>query len=84
MEIKSNYARFLVLIRILVDETRKEEPMSRAKIIRRCEEEGAAMNEQTFSTYLRHMAEGGIIIARKLPPGKDRGSFLYWYERGWI
>lgn len=81
---KSNYARMLVLLRILVDETRRDAPLTMGDILTRCEDEGAPMTDNTFSKYLNCMAEADILISRKLPDGMDKGPFLYWYENGWV
>ena len=83
-QVSSNYARFLVLLRVLVDETRKDEPMSMVDIQKRLQEYGAYLDEKTILRHIEYMEEGGVLIARRLPDKKQRGSYLYWYEDGWV
>ena len=84
MEHKSNFAKAMVLLRILVDETREDAPLSKHQLIKRCEEEGSYLHPKTFDKYVRDMAEGGIVIRRRSEIGKERGANLYWYADGWI
>ncbi len=84
MAYESNFAKALVLLRILVDETREDTPLSKHQLIRRCEEEGCYLHPKTFDKYVRDMADGGIVIRRRVENGKERGANLYWYADGWI
>lgn len=82
--IQSNCARFLTLLRILVDETTEGEPMTKHQLMRRCDDYGCYLTPNTFDKYIKDMAEGGIVIRRRLAEGKQRGDYLYWYADGWI
>lgn len=77
----TNYARFLTFVRILVDETRRDSPLTQNQILSMCEEAGASVTRQTFNSYIRCMAEAGVFIRYKT----DRnGTKHYWYDQGWI
>lgn len=84
MEHKDHYVRFLVLLRVLVNETRKGEPLSRAEIIRRCKEGGAEITEFMFNKDLRRMKEAGIVIRHETEVARMGSRNLYWYDEGWI
>lgn len=80
----SNFARFLTLIRVIVDETRKDSPLTQAEIIRRCERFGVFITPVTFNKYIKEMEQAGIFVERRFKEGKKKGAYLYWYDAGWI
>ena len=85
MEKRSNYAQFLFLIQIIVDNAPKDHPKTKLWILRACEKKyNMYIGERTFDTYIRHMGEGGIVIKHGIPEGCEGGPHVYWYESGWI
>lgn len=85
MEHKSNLGKALVLLHVLVDETREDAPMTKRQLLRRCEDKGGFyLHPKTFDKYIRDMAQGGIIIRRRVDIGKERNAQLFWYADGWI
>lgn len=84
MEIENNHARFLTLLHILVDETTEAEPLSRKQILERCGSAGVHLCDATFYSYLRGMAEGGIVIKHRYAPDVAGRPNVYWYADGWI
>lgn len=80
----SNKAKFLRFVKILVDETTKEAPLSKAQILRRCREEGLTVGIHAFDSHIEDMRQAGIIIKRRHEQNKKSGDYLYWYDAGWI
>lgn len=80
----SSKAKFLRFVRILVDETTKEAPLSRKQIIQKCKEDGFEVTPQVFDDHIEDMRQAGVIIKRRY----DRNEYglynLYWYDEGWI
>ena len=80
----SNKAKFLRFVKVLVDETTKEAPLSRKQILDKCREDGFTVSEQTFDNYIEDMRQAGIIIKRRYGRNEYGLYNLYWYDDGWI
>lgn len=80
----SKKARFLRFVKILVDETTKDVPLSRKQIIQKCEEEGFTVTQQVFDDHIEDMRQAGIIIKRRYGRNEYGLYNLYWYDDGWI
>ena len=83
MELTQN-AAFLLFVKVLVNETTRDEPMTREQIIKQCREEGHCPSRHAFFSYLEDLRQAGIVIGKKPVDGKLRGTMLYWYDDGWI
>lgn len=77
-------AKFLRFVKILVDETTKEAPLSKKQIIQKCREDGFVVYEQTFDDHIEAMRQAGIIIKRRYERNEYGLFNLYWYDDGWI
>ena len=80
----SKKAKFLRFVKILVDETTKEAPLSKREILRRCREEGLTVGIHAFDGHIEDLRQAGIIIQRRHEENKNGGDYLYWYDSGWI
>lgn len=79
----NNKSLLLLFVRILVNETTEENPLSHAQIIERLAREGYWISDSTFRSNIRSMKDAGIII--KSRRDEDRPStYLYWYAEGWV
>ena len=75
----------LRLLKILVNETTEEHPLSEKQIVERCEKEGFVLYQYTFRNNLKILKDAGIRIdRRKDMDGDGWPCFLYWYADGWI
>lgn len=80
----SSKVKFLRFVRILVDETTKEAPLSRKQIIQKCKEDGFEVTQQVFDDHIEDMRQAGIIIKRRYGRNEYGLYNLYWYDDGWI
>ena len=80
----SNKAKFLRFVKIIVDETSKDAPLSKQQIMRKCKEDGIPVTEQTFLNHIEDMRQAGIIVKRRYERKGSVLSNLYWYDEGWI
>lgn len=83
MELNSK-AKFLRFVKILVDETSRDAPLSKREILSRCREEGLVVGINAFDAHIEDMRQAGIIIQRRNVQGDTGGKYLYWYDDGWI
>ncbi len=85
MDRDSNYGRFLNLLHILVDETNKNQRLTKRELLTMFyEQNGTWLHEGTFDNYVSGMNEGGITIKREREKDTPRGKYYYWYADGWI
>lgn len=80
----TRHAVFLLFVKVLVNETTRDEPMTREQIIGRCREDGIVISRSAFFLHLEDLRQAGIVIGKKPVDGKQRGTMLYWYDEGWI
>ncbi len=83
MELSSK-AKFLRFVKIIVDETSKDAPLSKQQIMRKCKEDGIPVTEQTFLNHIEDMRQGGIIVKRRYERNEYGLRNVYWYDDGWI
>ena len=82
MELTNN-AAFLLFVKVLVNETTRDEPMTKEQIFSRCREEGYCPSSHAFYQYMKDLRQAGIIIGKRPVDGRLRGTMLYWYDDGW-
>jgi len=63
MELTQN-AAFLLFVKVLVNETTRDEPMTKEQIFSRCLEEGYCPSSHAFYQYMKDLRRRGSLSAR--------------------
>ena len=80
----SSYEKFMLLVKVICNDTTPENPLTANQIISRMAKEGLTISRKRFPNYIQYMNACGLRVGQRRAPEQSGAPMLFWYESGWI